>query len=48
MTVLTRWEPFREFNTLQDRMNRLFRESFNDVGRDESLTTSTFAPAVDV
>jgi len=25
MTVLTRWEPFREFSTLQDRMNRLFR-----------------------
>jgi HSP20 family protein len=47
MTVLTRWEPFREFATLQDRMNRLFRESYND-GRDESLTTSTFAPAVDV
>jgi HSP20 family protein len=48
MTVLTRWEPFREFTTLQDRMGRLFRESFGDVGRDESLTTSTFAPAVDV
>jgi HSP20 family protein len=48
MTVLTRWEPFREFSTLQDRMNRLFRESYNDAGRDESLTTSSFAPAVDV
>jgi HSP20 family protein len=48
MTVLTRWEPFREFATLQDRMNRLFRESQNDAGRDESLTASSFAPAVDV
>ena len=48
MTVLTRWEPFREFSTLQDRMNRLFRESFNDAGRDESLTSTSFAPAVDV
>ena len=48
MTVLTRWEPFREFSTLQDRMNRLFRESRNDGGRDESLTASSFAPAVDV
>ncbi|HTZ97073.1 MAG TPA: Hsp20/alpha crystallin family protein [Terriglobales bacterium] len=46
MTVLTRWEPFREFTTLQDRMNRLFRDSFD--GREESLTTSSFAPAVDV
>src|ERR1700675_521059 len=48
MTVLTRWEPFREFSTLQDRLNRLFRESYNEGGRDESLTTSSFAPAVDV
>ena len=49
MTVLTRWEPFREFSTLQDRMNRLFRESHNEGGRDdESLTASSFAPAVDV
>src|SRR5580692_9368842 len=47
MTVLTRWDPFREFSTLQDRMNRLFRDS-NSEGRDESLTTSNFAPAVDV
>jgi len=47
MTVLTRWDPFREFSTLQDRMNRLFRDSFSE-GREESLTTSTFAPAVDV
>src|SRR5579864_5475897 len=46
MTVLTRWEPFREFSTLQDRMNRLFRESYE--GQDQSLTTSSFAPAVDV
>jgi len=47
MTVLTRWDPFREFSTLQDRMNRLFRDSFGE-GREEALTTSTFAPAVDV
>ena len=47
MTVLTRWDPFREFNTLQDRMNRLFQQSYGD-GREEALTTSTFAPAVDV
>ena len=48
MTVLTRWEPFREFSTLQDRMNRLFRESYSGSGQDESLTASSFAPAVDV
>jgi HSP20 family protein len=47
MTVLTRWDPFREFTTLQDRMNRLFRDSFGE-GHDEALTSSTFAPPVDV
>jgi len=49
MTVLTRFYPYRELNTLQDRVNRLFHESFNSHdGRDESLATSSFAPAVDV
>jgi HSP20 family protein len=49
MTVLTRFEPFREFSTLQDRMNRLFRETYNNEGgQDQSLTASNFAPAVDV
>jgi len=48
MTMLTRWDPFREFVTLQDRMNRLFRDSFGPEGKDESLTTTAFAPPVDV
>jgi len=48
MTVIARWDPFREFSTLQDRMNRLFRESYGPEGRDESLTTSQFAPPADV
>jgi HSP20 family protein len=47
MTVLTRWDPFREFSTLQDRMNRLFHDSFAD-GREEALTTTAFAPPADV
>jgi len=47
MTILTRWDPFREFTTLQDRMNRLFRDSFGE-GREEALTTTAFAPPVDV
>src|SRR5512133_2341287 len=48
MTVLTRWDPFREFTTLQDRMNRLFQDSYGNQGREEALATSSFAPAVDV
>ena len=48
MTVLTRWEPFREFSSLQDRMNRLFQDSFGRDVREEALSTATFAPPVDV
>jgi hypothetical protein len=28
MTIMTRWGPARERSTLQDRMNRLLRESY--------------------
>ena len=48
MTVLTRFEPFREFATLQDRINRVFRDSYSSANQDDALTTSSFAPAVDV
>jgi len=48
MTMITRWDPFREFVTLQHRMNRLFHDSYGPEGRDEALTTTTFAPPVDV
>ena len=48
MTVLTRWDPFRATATLQDRMNRLLRESVNSDGPEEALTTTGFAPPVDV
>ena len=50
MTVLTRWEPFREFSAMQDRINRmdrLFRESYSPEGPEEALTTTSFAPPVD-
>src|ERR1700732_1021235 len=51
MTVLTRWEPFREFSIMQDRVNRmhrLFRESYSPEGPEEALTTTGFAPLVDI
>jgi len=51
MTLLTRWEPVREFSTLQDRlnrMNRLFRESFSPESPEEALITSSFAPPMDI
>lgn len=46
MTVLTRWDPFRELSSIQDRMNRLFQDQF--PGREESLVSGSFVPAVDV
>ena len=44
MTFLAR----RDFSALQDRMNRIFRESRSPQGPEEALTTSNFAPPVDV
>ena len=46
MTVLTRWEPFRELHALQSRMSRLFEQQYG--GRDEALTAGAFVPAVDI
>jgi len=51
MTLLTRWDPFREFSTMQNRMNRmnrLFRESYSPEVQEDALTTTTFAPPVDI
>jgi HSP20 family protein len=48
MTVLTRWEPIRELANLQDRMNRLFNDSFSPVTSRESLSAGSFVPPVDV
>jgi len=43
--AITRYEPFREFATLQDRMNRLFGESFL---RDDEVARGAWVPAVDI
>src|SRR5205823_13255820 len=51
MTLMARWEPVREFSGLQDRMNRmnrLFRASFSPDSPEEALTTTSFAPPVDI
>jgi HSP20 family protein len=43
--AITRWDPFREVASLQNRMNALFR----DLNEGESpLTTASFVPAVDI
>jgi HSP20 family protein len=51
MTLLTRWEPFREMATLQNRMGRLlneWQEPFSSLTGDESLNAGSFVPPVDV
>ena len=45
--VVTRWDPFRELATLQNRVNSLFQD-YGRPGQDELTTTSSFVPAVDV
>ena len=44
--VVTRWDPFRELTTLQNRVNSLFQDYGH--GQDELSTTGSFVPAVDI
>ena len=48
MKLITRYDPFREFATLQDRMNRLLSNPRGPEGQDEALTSTAFAPPVDI
>jgi HSP20 family protein len=50
--AIVRWEPFRDLLSLQDRMNRLFDESYRGTQRsgsdDEWALGGSWAPAVDI
>jgi HSP20 family protein len=47
--TLTKWDPFKDLLTLQDRMNRLFDESVRNVKTgDEALSSAIWSPAVDI
>jgi HSP20 family protein len=49
--AIVRWEPFRDLVSLQERMNRLFDESFRGVARgsgEEDWVSGAWAPAVDI
>lgn len=47
--ALTKWDPFKDLVTLQDRMNRLFDESVRNVRPgDEALSSAIWSPAVDI
>ena len=48
MTVV-RWDPFREFTHIQDRLNRVFSDAYGRSGSDEGfLTSGTWVPPVDI
>jgi len=48
--AIVRWEPFRDLLSLQERMNRLFDDSFRGArGSDEDWALGgSWAPAVDI
>jgi HSP20 family protein len=45
--VITRWDPFRELSTLQNRVNSLFQD-YGRNSQDELTASGSFIPAVDV
>ena len=45
--TISRWEPFRGLNTLQDQVNRLFEDSFAS-NRSGQADLASWAPAVDI
>jgi len=46
--AVVRWDPFRDLNMLQDRMNRLFEDAGRNWKSDEAASTTTWSPAVDI
>lgn len=44
----TRWDPFRDLMTIQDRMNRLFQETIARQRGEEELELGQWSPAVDI
>ncbi len=46
--AVVRWDPFRDLNLLQDRMNRLFEDANRNWKSDEPASTTTWSPAVDI
>jgi len=47
--AIIRWDPFRNVATLQDRINRLFEDSFPRSGDiDEDISMCEWKPSVDI
>jgi len=48
MAITTYWDPFREVNSLQRRLNSLFDDYSRQQGEGSALTMGSFVPAVDI
>jgi HSP20 family protein len=46
--AITRFDPFRDLAVLQDRMNRLFNDSYGNRQEDHMLNRGTWVPPVDI
>jgi HSP20 family protein len=46
--AITRWDPFRDVLTLQNRLSALFQDFERGEGGGAALTTAAFVPPVDI
>jgi HSP20 family protein len=46
--AITRWDPFRDLNLLQGRMNRLFEDAGRGWNGEEPAATTSWSPSVDI
>lgn len=47
--AIVKWDPFRNVTTLQDRINKLFNDSFpHQAAQDDDLTLCDWRPLVDI
>ena len=46
--AMVRFDPFRDLAVLQDRMNRLFNDSYGPRQSDDLMSRGTWSPAVDI
>jgi HSP20 family protein len=48
MAITTYWDPFREVNSLQRRLNSLFDDYSRQQGDSSAVSMGSFVPAVDI
>jgi HSP20 family protein len=46
--AITRWDPYREVATLQNRLNSLFQDYNRSEGASDPVSAASFVPPVDI